>query len=242
VVNDTLRRALADARLGEVDVSTALGVDAKTVQRWIGGRIPQRRYRWGLADLIGRHEYELWPEAAEGSVSRGCPEVHTVYPHRGAVPHETWRRLFARAEREIDILVYSGLFLAEDRQAQQTLAERARAGVRVRLLLGDPEGRRVSDRGAEEGIGDAIAAKVRNTIVLYRPVSEIDGVEIRLHDSVLYNSVYRADDEMLVNLHVLGIAASSAPVLHLRQLAPGGLVSTYADGVERIWSAARPLT
>jgi hypothetical protein len=241
-VNDTLRRALAEARLDASDVSTALGVDPKTVERWISGRVPQRRHRWGLADLIGRHEYELWPDAADGGSGRGCPEIRTVYSHRGAVPRDAWHRLFAQAEREIDILVYSGLFLAEDRQAQHTLAERAKSGVRVRLLLGDPDGRRVAERGAEEGIGDAIAAKVRNAIVLYRPLAEVDGVEIRLHDSVLYNSVYRADTEMLVNPHVLGVAAAYAPVLHLRQLTPGDLVATYLDSVEQVWAAANALS
>jgi hypothetical protein len=44
-VNNPLRRALADARLAETDVSTALSVDPKTVQRWIAGRVPQRRHR-----------------------------------------------------------------------------------------------------------------------------------------------------------------------------------------------------
>ena len=58
-MNDTLRRALADARLDEVAVSTALDVDPKTVQRWIAGRVPQRRHRWGLADLVGQHERDL---------------------------------------------------------------------------------------------------------------------------------------------------------------------------------------
>lgn len=238
-MNDTLRRALADARLGEIEVSTALGVDPKTVQRWMMGRVPQRRHRWGLADLVRKHEDELWPDLADGRTGT-CPEVCGTYPHRGAVPRELWRGLFSSATRDIGILVYSGLFLAEDVVMQRILAERARAGVSVRVLLGDPDGRRLVERGDEEGIGDAIAAKVRNAIVLYRPLLALDGVEVRLHDTVLYNSLYRADDELLVNPHVFGAAAAYAPVLHLRQTAPGDLVSTYVESFERVWSAARP--
>jgi alkylation response protein AidB-like acyl-CoA dehydrogenase len=41
------------------------------------------------------------------------------------------------------------------------------------------------------------------------------GVELRLHDTPLYNSVYRFDDEMLVNGHAYGILAAYTPVMHL---------------------------
>jgi len=241
-VNDTLRRALADARLGEVEVSTALSVDPKTVQRWIAGRIPQRRHRWGLADLVGQHELDLWPDLAHPGAVSHCPEIRASYPHRGAVPREAWHRLFASATREIGVLVYSGLFLAEDVAVLRTFAEKARAGVRVRVLLGDPDSPAVAGRGAEEGIGEAMPAKVRNVIVHYRPLLDVDGVEIGLHGTVLYNSLYRADNELLVNTHVHGVAAAHAPVLHLHANAESDLVSTYLDSFERIWSSATALT
>ena len=53
-MNDALRHALAEARLREIDVATALGVDPKTVQRWLAGRVPHPRHRWAVADLL-RH-------------------------------------------------------------------------------------------------------------------------------------------------------------------------------------------
>ena len=240
-MNDTLRRALADARLDEVSVSSALGVDPKTVQRWIKGRVPQRRYRWDLADLVSRHEHDLWPELAYGA-GGSCPEIRGSYPHRAAVPWTVWRGLFSSAHRKIDILVYSGLFLAEDVETQRTLADRARSGVAVRILLGNPDSRAVADRGMAEGIGDALAGKVRNAIVLYRPLLAIEGIEIRLHDTVLYNSIFRADDELLVNPHVLGVPASYAPVLHLRHSGAEDLISTYAESFDRVWQGATPLS
>jgi hypothetical protein len=242
-VNDTLRRALADARLSETEVASSLGVDPKTVQRWIGGRLPQRRHRWGLADLVGRNERELWPALASHSSGEPAgPEVIATYARRGAVPREVWQRLFASAQRDIGVLVYAGLFLAEDVELLRLLSEKAQAGVTVRLLLGDPDSPSVAERGAEEGIGDAMAAKIRNVIVLCRPLLAVDGVEIRLHRTILYNSIYRADDELLVNTHVYGEAAAHAPVLHLRQFTAGDLVSTYLDSFDRVWSGATPLS
>jgi hypothetical protein len=136
------------------------------------------------------------------------------------------------------------LFLAEDTGIQRLLEEKARAGVRVRVrvLLGEPDGSAIAQRGEEEGIGDAIGAKARNAIALYRPLRQIDGVEFRLHDTILYNSIYRADDELLVNTHVYGNAASNAPVFHLRGVAGGDMVALYRDSFERVWDGAKPLT
>jgi hypothetical protein len=112
----------------------------------------------------------------------------------------------------------------------------------VRVLLGDPDSPEVAQRGAEEGIDDAISAKIRNTVVLYQPLSQVDTVEIRLHRTVLYNSIYYADGEMLVNPHIYGAAAAYAPMLHLRQAGPGDLVRTYRDSFDRVWAGASPVT
>jgi hypothetical protein len=86
-----------------------------------------------------------------------------------------------------------------------------------------------------------MAAKIRNALVLYRPLTG-SGVEIRLHPTVLYNSIYRADDEMLINQHVYGIAAAYAPVLHLRHQDEDDVFTTYVDSFERVWASARPQT
>jgi hypothetical protein len=228
-IGEPLRRALAGARLRDIDVAKTLGVDPKTVQRWLGGRLPQPRHRWGLADLLSLHEYDLWPHLA-GVPSIG-PEIYATYPHRGSVPRDVWRQLYHSAEQHIDILVYSGLFLAEDVEMIRLLGDKPQAGVAVRIILGDPDSPHVSQRGAEEGIHSAMAAKIRNAIVLYR-----------LHSTVLYNSIYRADGEMLINQHIYGIAAAYAPVLHLRRQGDDDVFSTYVASFERVWSSAEPLS
>ena len=240
-MNDPLRRALTEARLRETDVATALSVDPKTVQRWLAGRIPHPRHRWAVADLLRLDERELWPDQ-DGFGGPTCREIKASYPHRSAVPRETWRQLFANAEHDISILVYAALFLAEDVELVRLLADKARAGVSVRLLLADPDSSQVAERGAEEGIGAAVAARVRNALALFRPLLETEGVEARQHETVLYNSIFRADDEMLINPQVHGIAAAYAPILHLRHLQPGGMFATYADSFERVWAEASSIS
>lgn len=226
-------------------LADAIGVDEKTIERWVSqGRTPYRRHRYAAAMHLGVDETYLWPDAIsrEQVATASESEIVNIYPHRWAMPRDIWGRLFSQAEREIDILVYVGLFLAEDAGVQRLFAEKARAGARFRILLGQPDCTAVALRGEEEGIGDAISAKVRNAIVLYKPLRQLDGVEIRLHDTVLYNSIYRADDDLLINTHVYGNVASNAPVLHLRSVAGGDMVNTYRESFERIWDSAKPLT
>ncbi|MEV5751686.1 XRE family transcriptional regulator [Actinoallomurus sp. NPDC052308] len=244
MTNERLRAALLERGMTVASLAEAIGVDEKTIERWISqGRTPYRRHRYAAATHLGVDETYLWPDAIsrEQVATASESEIVNVYPHRWAMPRDIWGRLFSQAEREIDILVYVGLFLAEDTGVQRLFAEKARAGVRFRVLLGQPDCPAVALRGEEEGIGDAISAKVRNAIVLYKPLRQLDGVEFRLHDTVLYNSIYRADDDLLVNTHVYGNVASNAPVLHLRSVAGGDMVTTYRESFERIWDDAKPL-
>ncbi len=239
-MNENLRRALLHARLREDDVAARLDVDPKTVRRWLEGRVPYPGNRAALADLVGADEADLWPEAGGPLAAHARPdELGTVYPHRWAIPRDTWARFFASAEQEIGILAYSALFLAEDAGLLGILAAGARAGVRVRIALGDPDSPRVAERGTEEGIGDAMPAKVRNALALFRPLSAVPKVEIRLHEAILYNSIYRADEQLLVNQHTYGIPAAHAPVLHLHRTAGGEMAHAYLASFERVWSAAR---
>ena len=117
----------------------------------------------------------------------------------------------------------------------------ADAGAKIRILLGDPDSDVVAQRGADEGVDDSQAAKIRNAIVMYRNIRDVDGIEFRLHRTVLYNSIYRADDQLLVNTHIYSFPAAQAPVLHLRRVAGGGMVTTYLESFERVWDSATPL-
>lgn len=238
VGNRVLSRALVDARLRDVDVAATLGVDPKTVQRWLAGRIPQPQHRWALSDLLGRHEYELWPDLTGGPPIG--PEVVATFPHRSAVPRDLWRSLIEGATSEIGILVYSGLFLAEDVDLVSMIGRRAADGVAVRILLGDPDSQQVALRGHEERIDEAMAGRIRHAIVLLEPLA-VPGVEIRLHGTSLYNSIFRFDDDVLVNHHVYGVAAAHSPVLHLRHAGPSGLPATYLESFERVWGLGREL-
>jgi transcriptional regulator with XRE-family HTH domain len=238
-LNEPLRRALLRARLREEDLAARVGVDPKTVRRWLSGRIPYPQNRAAIADLVGVDEAELWPDAGGPLTGKMRPEeLGVVYPHRWAIPREVWTQFLGSAEHEIGILAYSAMFLAEDQGILRILAAKSREAVRVRIALGDPDSRNVAERGEEEGIGDAMPAKVRNALALFRPLAEADNIEIRLHQAVLYNSIYRADDRLLVNQHAYGTPAAHSPVYSLNRASAGDMTDAYLRSFERIWDGA----
>lgn len=241
--NDRLRTALLAKGMTPADLAAKLKVDPKSVERWIAGRAPYRRHRYSVATELEVDEAYLWPDALSRSqvADASESEIVNIYPHRWTVPSEMWRSFFDTVDAEIGVLVYSGLFLSEDAGVRKVFREKADGGVRIRILLGDPASESVAQRGADEGVDDAMAAKIRNALVMYRPLRDLDGIEFRLHDTVLYNSIYRADDQVLVNTHIYGFTAAQAPVLHLRRVAGGSMVSTYLESFERVWDGATPL-
>ena len=242
MANDRLRDALNTTGLTPGDVANDLGVDPKTIERWITvGRVPYPRHRHRLAALVRESEAYLWPDAIprerRGRIAES--EIVHVYPHRADVPADLWRRLFTSARDTVDVLVYSGLFLPEQQpRLLNMLRDKATAGARIRILLGDPDCQPVAQRGQDEGIGDAMAAKIRNVLSHYRPLAGHDGIDVRLHATTLYNSLYRFDNELLVNAHIYSVPASHAPVMHLRRLSGGDLFDTYAEAFNRIWTNA----
>ena len=243
MANERLRVAILSSGLGMDGLADTLGVDRKTVERWIGGRLPYKRFQYGLAGLLQTDPAYLWPagRTAPESTDLAMAEILAIYPVRSMVANELWLRLFESATREIDVLVYAGFWLSEDPAIRRLLPRKAKSGVRVRFLLGDPDSAQVLQRGLDEGIGTAISAKIANTLHNYRELIGATNVEFRTHDTVLYNSIYRADDEMLVNAHLYGAPAHLAPLFHLRRVAGAELFSGYLDSLERAWAGAKPL-
>jgi hypothetical protein len=86
-----------------------------------------------------------------------------------------------------------------------------------------------------------MAAKARNALTLYRPLLGTENVEIRLHEGVLYNSIYRADNQLFVNQHAYGIPAAHSPVFCYREAESGHMANAYLDSFERVWTSAKSM-
>ena len=151
--NDRLRDAMHKGGMTPTSLADQLAVDPKTVERWITrDRLPYRKHRSAVAALLRESETYLWPNAlsAERSTEVSQSEVAHVYPRRAAVPPDTWQRLLDGAVRQVGVLVYAGLFVPEQNPRWvATLREKAEAGAKVEILLGDPDGDRIAERGAD---------------------------------------------------------------------------------------------
>jgi transcriptional regulator with XRE-family HTH domain len=239
-LNENLRRALLRARLTDEDIAMHLEVDPKTVRRWLEGRIPYLRHRWALAGLLGLDEADLWPEIRAAIAARSRPEeIRAVYPNWQAVPEELWLRLFTSAEHEIGILDDRGLLLA-DHAVLSVLANKAQAGVNVRICLLDPDLSHVTEPCSDRATPRETRAEVRNALSRSGPLRDA-GVQFRLHTVTLYQSIYRGDRQLLVAQHAYGIPARRAPLLLLRGTDQGsGMITGYLESFERIWDTARP--
>src|SRR5947209_5102615 len=142
MANERLRSTIAAAGQSFETVATHVGVDPKTVERWITSeRKPHRTHRWRTAELLGRDEAYLWPSVLSDKRTQAASEAEVVhlYPNRGAVPVALWRSMIDQAADSLDFLAYAGLFLPDTNpDLARVLAERGAAGTRVRILLGDP--------------------------------------------------------------------------------------------------------
>ncbi|GAA3142282.1 XRE family transcriptional regulator [Planomonospora alba] len=228
------------------DLAEACGVEAKTVERWVNtGRVPHRRHRWAAAKLLTADETYLWPDVLKQSSTRKVEanrsELLEIYPDRASVPRELWLRLLSEAQERIDVLVFSGTFYAQTQpKVARMLAEAVERGVTVRLCFGDPTSQAVEIRDREERLGRTLAAKIRSSLTYYRELTDLDGCEVRLHGTTLYASLFRYDDEILVNPHAYGEPASANPTFHFRRLDGGTLADHYMASFDRVWAEAVP--
>jgi transcriptional regulator with XRE-family HTH domain len=243
--NERLRGALITANLTYDQLSEKVGVDPKTVERWVSqDRVPHRTHRLKVAAILDTDDVLLWPSTKGDPRTLAASEAEfvTLYPNRGSVPIDLWISLISQSAVQIDIHAFSASFLHDNvPDFDQLILDRARNGVRVRLLLGDPESEAVRRRGEEEQIGDGLAGRCNLTWTYCKPFLDEPGIEARKHNATLYSSLFRFDDTLMVNPHAYGAAASHSPVFHFQKLAGGRLFPHYMSSLERVWEQATPV-
>ncbi|MEV0089133.1 helix-turn-helix transcriptional regulator [Saccharopolyspora sp. NPDC050642] len=242
--NERLRAAIRAAGLTIENVAEKLGVDPKTAGRWItaDGRIPHRANRRDISKLVGVDEVHLWPSLAESLHTKPNTETELVhlYPSRSAVPFSLWTELIASVEHQMDVLVFSGQFLVEQHNILPVVQQKASQGVKFRFLVGDETSTAVTQRAMEEGTTGGLQGRIQMMRRYLSEIADLSTVEVRTHGTILYNSLYRFDDQLLVNGHAFGALAGQNPVLHLRQLPSGLIWDNYMRSYDRVWEQALP--
>jgi transcriptional regulator with XRE-family HTH domain len=223
--NERLRGAMVAANVTIEGLASRLGVDPKSVERWITlGRTPHARNAHAAAKLLHTDAYFLWPALGDRHRSVPTPrdELITCYPTRSVVPLDLWRSVLLNAVGAIDLAVAHPLFLVDAVWDLAALvADKAAAGVRVRI------------------VGPAGTARVTLADV-FPSLLTVDGVRLAEH-SGLHADVVRADDDLLVTTPVDGLVPVLSPVLHLRRLGPAPLTSGYLTALDHLFATATPL-
>lgn len=188
------------------------------------------------------HQAENADPAARRSAGEPS-EVVAFYPHRSDSPKQVWLDLLGAAKERIDILSNASLFLPEDNpDSIDIIRHKAESGIPVRINLGDPDTEAMKLRGHEERLGDALIGRIRMALAYYKPLVGVPGVTFHVHGTSLYNSIFRYDDQMLINQHAYGVYGYMAPILHLRQIDGADLFDTYARSFELVWEEPNPYT
>lgn len=248
--NVAFAQAMATKNMTPRTLSKLLRINVKTVERWIDGiAVPQEANARPAAEALGCTPHDLWPsqyqpEPAAPRPADGAPAAFnpTCYPTRTQVPITVWQNHFAHANESIDILVFAATFLFDTLDGfTTTLIDAARRGAQVRFLVGDPGGDNMIIRGEEEGIGDSVSARSRNSVELLTPHLRTPGLQVRTHATTLYNSIFRADNDMIINFHVYGSPGRENPVMIFSRTDAPRLWATFEQAFTRVWDQAHPL-
>jgi hypothetical protein len=136
--------------------------------------------------------------------------------------------------------VYAGTFLIEQHNLADVLREKSRQGVPCRILVGDETSEAVRQRAVEEGTAGGLEGRIQLNRRYLRDVLGLPGVEVRTHGTTLYNSLFRFDQDLLVNGHVFGAPAGFSPVLHLRRVPGGRMWDHYMRSFDQVWAMGTP--
>jgi len=236
--NERLREAIAAQGLKINDLGPMVGVNPKTAQRWIyEGRTPRRRTADRVSRQLGLSVDWLWPEISDDN--RIPTDLVRFYPHRFDAPRQLWMELIRDASCHIDILAIAGLFLIEDNPGVIGLLRRKiKAGIQLRIALTDPDSTALRRRSGEEMLFDVLMNRAEVARDAYDPLFSLTGVEYRPHTATVYTSIFRCDDQMLVNHHLYGINGHLAPLLHLKRTHDGGLFDLFQASFDRVWHVA----
>lgn len=251
VPNHRLRAQMDAKGMSMRKLATLTGIREVTIKRWLANmHIAVRRDNaMAAAEKLDCLPHDLWPDQfaptqppLTGKDNIPVPFTPTMYASRTQLPITLWQNHFAGAEEAIDILVFAATFLFDTLDGfTATLTDAAKRGAQVRFLVGDPDGDNMTLRGEEEGIGKSVRARSHNSVELLRPYTTTPGLDVRTHRTALYSSIFRVDDNMIINFHIYGSPGRDNPVMIFSRQQEPRLWATFERAFSQVWDNAQPL-
>jgi hypothetical protein len=185
----------------------------------------------------------LWPSVVRSAIKAGADrEVHEVFGTHSAVPPTLWHKLVSDAKREImfcDVVSYWYWFEVPELSAM--LREKAQAGCRVRVTVGDPADPDVRADEEATDIPLTLSSRIGQTLHLLEPLQDVVQVRRVPLAAAGGRSVYRGDDQAVAHVWLHGQMGIDFPALHLRKRQSGGIFDQMVKHTESLWQAAVPL-
>lgn len=170
-------------------------------------------------------------------------EIVGVYSKRSEVPDELWNRLFNTARSEIFLGGYTNYFFWTERtDFNDFLRDRAAAGVRIRVLVGDPDGAVTLNREQVENVPFTVSTRIRITLDELNKLGPTPGIEVRLSDvnaeAHVSRSIFVFDREALVCEHIAERLGHGSLTFHIRKLQDNGPYDQYKAHLDHLWEGA----
>lgn len=237
--NSALEHHLLEAGRTPARLAEELGIDEKTVQRWLAGRCrPSPRHQYAVATALGVDRRDLWPDPVAVQGDHGNDLV-TLYDSRLDIPNRLWGELTA-VPGDVEILATDLRWFLENHPVLGAEMNcHALKGARIHLSLLDPDS---SDTTSTPEVLETTAA-VRRTLTFLDPMLDIDRAinsQIRLHGGNPL-TIYRFGSEMLVHHTLPGLPDSLAPAWHLRRTTEGGPFDRYLVHLRHVWTRSSPV-
>ena len=242
--NERLRAALLEHGLTPAALSEQIGVDYKTVERWISlGRVPYRRHRYAVAARLAVDEAYLWPDALsrEQVTEASNSEVVAIYPHRSDVPHEVWEQLFSAANRRSGYSSTPGSSWPKRPPCRRSSPPRPAPGCGCGSCSVTRTARRWPSGAPMRAWGRAWPP---GCVTRWCSSGRCAPPAARSSGSTGPPCTTRSSAATIKcwsMTHVYGLAGAYAPAWHLRRVAGGEIVSTYLDSFEKVWETAIPV-
>ncbi|MFV2195703.1 helix-turn-helix domain-containing protein [Nocardiopsis sp. LOL_012] len=224
-------------------IATALDLPVVEVRQQLGLWVPDdadledlRRH----ADPTRLADDVLLGELVRRYQRRTDREIVNVYPYRSSVPGELWDRLIHDARSEISLGGYTNYFFWTERPGfNELLRAKAEAGVRVRILVGDPEHEVTLRREEIESAALSVSTRIHITLDELAKLGPVPGVEVRLSDqnaeAHVSRSIFRFDQEELVCEHIAERLGHGSLTFHMQKMQDNGPFSQYATHFEHLW-------
>ncbi len=243
MTNHRLRNAMAAAELTNARLAEQVGVDAKSVERWVTqGRQPHAddpRASGASAGVRGDLPVAGSPHLIERGLGASQSELVQLWPTRNEVPADVWRTLISQAERTDGDLVYAGGFLVETFGLVDVVREKSELGARSASCSATHRCEAVRARGVEEGL-PTLPQRCQSTLEYLSETLSPPGRRSPNAPAPRCTPASSGSTTPCSSTPTpTGPGRRGPRVQHLQHVPGGQLFAYYDDTFERVWATGR---